>query len=327
MRTDRLSTTVITLRLALPLALALGLQGCTDAVANDTAVQRGDIAFAAGETDEALAEYRLAARQENAPAEILARVAHAYVSTGQVDEAHEFYLQAIEADSSWTLQAVADLMGMAESAQRDGDRFRMASAVEAARTIQPSVGLDGLALPLARHHFGNGEYGKALPLFQRALEAGGDTLPAVMFEIGQAHEQIGDCSKALVFFESYRANAPTGRRSEVDWFIGTCSFEVARGLRGIEGGADRGSLLEALQNVDRAIEMGEPRNLLGRAWFERGEILADLGECEDAIASFRQVEITEGPSGGALVTRARERLDDIRFGRGLRELRVKDPCG
>ncbi len=307
--------------LSLPLAAA-----CGDAIANDTAVQRGDIAFAAGELDEALAEYRLAARDQDAPAEVLARVAHAYVASGQVDEAHEFYLLAIEEDPSWAQQAVADLMGMADEAQRDGDRFRMASAVGAARSIEPSIGLDGLALPLARHHFNNGEYGLALPLYERALAAGGDTLPAVMFEIGQAHEQIGDCRKALVFFESYRGNAPRSRRSEVDWFIGTCSFEVARGLRGIEGGADEESLLEALQNVDRAIEMGEPRNLLGRAWFERGEILADLGECENAIASFRQVEIVEGATDGALVTRARERLDAIRFGRGLEQFRT-DPCG
>lgn len=308
------------------IALLMVLAGaCVQAPADDTAVQRGDLAFAAGQMDEALAEYRLAARAERPESSVLARVAHAYARKGQVDETAEFYERAVAVDSSWTSQAVADLMTLAEEAQEGNDRFRMASAVEAARALEPGLGLEGLALPLARHHFENGEYGRALPLFQRALAAGADTLPQIVFEIGQAHEEIGDCTRALIFFEQYREAVRPWERSEVDWYIGNCSFQVARGLHGAET-VDESTLLDALSAVDRTIEMGEPRNLQGRAWFERGEILADLGRCEEAIESFGRVRSVEGNVQSVLVQRAQERLDDLRFRSDIRRRLNQKGC-
>ncbi len=285
---------------------------CVQAPADDTAVQRGDLAFAAGEMEEALAEYRLAARDERVGAYVLARVAHAYARQGEVDEAAEFYARAVEADPDWSTQAVSDLMTLAAEAGAANDDFRMASAVDAARRIEPGLGLEGLALPLARHHFENGEFGAALPLYQRALATGADTLPAIVFEIGQAHEEIGDCERALVFFEQYRESVRAWERSEVDWYIGSCSFQVAEGLHSGENLSER-TLLDALAAVDRTIEMGEPRNLLGRAWFERGAILEDLGRCDDAVDAFRRVLDVEASVEGALATRAQERLDRVRF--------------
>ncbi|MDT8369413.1 MAG: tetratricopeptide repeat protein [Longimicrobiales bacterium] len=292
--------------------IVIGVGGCVDSPATDTAVQRGDLAYAAGDLDNALAEYRLAARDTRAPAEVLARVAHVHAIEGDVDEAAAFYRRAVAADSSWATQAVADLMTLAERAHASNDRFRMASAVDAAREIEPGLGLERLALPLARHHFNNGEYGRALPLYQRALSAGADSAPEIVFEIGRAHEAIGDCNRALFFFEQFRGAVRSRDRGEVDWFIGTCSFEVARGLRGAEVVTEE-TLLDALAAVDRTIAVGEPRSLLGRAWFERGEILVDLGRCEEAIESFRTVGTVDGTVADALVTRAQERMDDLRF--------------
>mgnify|MGYP001065612206 CR=1 FL=1 len=298
---------------------------CVQAPADDTAVQRGDLAFAEGDLEEALAEYRLAARDERADGPVLARVAHAYTREGEVDDAAEFYRRAVELDPAWSSQAVSDLMLLAEQAQASGDRFRMASAVDAARGIEPGVGLEGIALPLARHHFQNGEYGQALPLYQRALAAGADSLPDVMFEVGQAHEEIGDCERALIFFEQFRESVPARERDEVDWYIGSCSFQVAEGLHGSDRLTDR-VLLDALSAVDRTIEMGEPLNLQGRAWFERGQILADLGRCDDAIDSFRQVRAAEGNVQSALATRAQERLDDLRFRSDVRRRLNQQGC-
>jgi tetratricopeptide (TPR) repeat protein len=313
------------MRRAASLCLALVAGACVQAPGDDTAVQRGDLAFAAGQMEEALAEYRLAARAERPEAGVLVRVAHTYARNGEVDEAAEFYRRAVELDPAWSSQAVADLMTLAEEAQVANDRFRMASAVDAARALEPGLGLEGLALPLARHHFENGEYGRALPLFQRALAAGADTLPQIIFEIGQAHEQIGDCTRALIFFEQYRESVRPWQRGEVDWYIGNCSFRVARGLHGAET-LDEATLLDALAAVDRTIEMGEPRNILGRAWFERGEILADLGRCEEAIESFGQVRAVEGNVQSVLVQRAQERLDDLRFRSDIRRRLDQGGC-
>ena len=314
--------------LPLPLLLpALALMvGCVDSGAEETSLLRGDRAFAEGEIEEALAEYRLAARQSDDDPEALVRAGHAYAALGRVDEASDYFRRAVERDPAFREQAVADLMHVAREAARTGENFQMASAVQAAMGLEPAIGLDDLALPLARHYYGTGEYGRALPLFQRSLRAGLDSLPEVVFEIGRAYEGIGDCANALVFFERYRESAPRARQGEVAWFIGRCSFDRARTLRA-EYDGDQDELEEALALVDRVVEVGEPRSVLGSAWFERGEILAALGRCEEAAESFRQVRVVEGSAGGALVTRAQQRFDEITFGRSLEGFRPDRPCG
>lgn len=315
-----------TLAVAILGLLLTGLGACTPSGAGESVTRRGDVAFASDSLEEALAEYRLAVRQGNDEPELALRVAHTYVALGRVDEASEFYREAVRLDPDTRDQAVSDLTRLAREAARRGDRFQMASAVEEALAIEPALGLDGMALPLARHYYLNGEYGRALPLYQRALTSGSDTLPEVVLEIGQAHEQIGDCQRALIFFEQYREGVRRALRGEVDWFIGSCSYRVARELRAdVQRTPD--ALVRALAAVDRAIEVGEPRNIQGQAWFERGEILSEMGDCQGAMDSFAQVRIAEPGGGGPLVTRAQERFDRLRFGRGLDRFRSQGGCG
>lgn len=294
--------------------------------AEATTVQRGDLAFASGAMEEALAEYRLAVRQSDDDPEALMRVGHAYAALGRVDEAAAHFRRAIDRDPGLRGQAVSDLMHLAREAARGGENFQMASAVQEAMALEPAIGLDDMALPLARHYFANGEHGQALPLYQRALRGGADSIPDVAFEIGRAYEGMGDCQNGLLFFEQFRERAPRSRRSEVDWFIGNCSFQRAREIRG-QGRPSPQELEEALRLVERAIDVGEPRSILGEAWFEHAEILAAMGECEAAAESFHQVRIVEGAAGGALVERANERRDQILFGRSLRDFRSDRPCG
>lgn len=303
-----------------------GITACGPSGAGESVTRRGDVAFAADSLEEALAEYRLAVRQGNNEPELALRVAHTYVELGRVEEASEFYREAVRRDPDSRDQAVSDLTRLARSAAARGDRFQMASAVEEALALEPALGLDGMALPLARHYFLNGEYGRALPLYQRALASGSDTLPQVVFEIGQAHEQIGDCQRALIFFEQFRGGVRRADRGEVDWFIGNCSYRVARALRGDAQRTEQ-DMERALTAVDRAIEVGEPRNIQGQAWFERGEILAELGDCEGAMDSFAQVRFSEPGGAGPLVSRAQERFDRLRFGRGLDRFRSEGGCG
>lgn len=311
-----------------PLALIAPvlLAGCLGRDAEETTLQRGDLAFAAGALEEALAEYRLAARQSDGDPEALLRVGHTYVALGRVDEAADHFRRAVDRDPTLRDQAVSDLMHLAREAAARRESFQMASAVQEALRLEPSIGLDDMALPLARHYYANGEYGQALPLFQRALRERVDSLPEVAFEIGRAYEGIGDCRNGLIYFEQYRETAPRSRRSEVDWFIGKCSFDRARELRGAADASDR-DLEDALELVNRVLEVGEPRSILGEAWFERGETLAALGRCQEAAESFRQVRVVEGTGAGALVQRAQARFDEIIFGRSLGDFRPDRPCG
>ena len=294
-------------------ALAL-LASCSTSAADDGALARGDIAFATGNMEEALAEYQLAVRQGGS-AEAYARVGHTFAELGRVDEAREYYRRATEQDSRWADQAGSDLLHLARAADARSDRFQMASAVETAVEFLPGLSVEELALPLARHYFRSGEFGRALPFYQRALGATPDSTPEVLMEVGTAYEEVGDCGRALEVFERNREQRPPWDRSEVDWHIGTCSFDLAHHRR------EEGLPDEALELVNRTLEVGEPRNILAEVWFEKGEILSELGRCDEAIAAYRRVRQSDPAGTGNRVRDADLRIDEVRFGAELREIR------
>ena len=303
---------------ALVLLSILGAASCVTRATEQSAVRRGDVAFAQGNLDEAIAEYQLAVRQGADDPETLSRAAHTYAVLGRVDDAGAYYLRAVAEDDDVADQAVADLIKLARDARTRGDRFAMASAVETALRLRPGLGVADLSLPLARHYFQNGEYGRALPFYQKAMAEAPDSLPETVFEIGQAYEEIGDCAHALVFFERFREMVRRWERGEVNWYIGTCSFGLARELRERSDFGAR-QLDEALRLVERTLEVGEPRSLQAQARYEKGEILAQMGECEAALEAYAQVRFAD-PTG-SLVDRAQAAFDEIQFGRGLETLR------
>ena len=304
---------------ALLALLCLAAAACTAGSTEESSVRRGDEAFATEKYDEALAEYRLAVRQGADDASTLARVAHTYAMMDRVDDAGTFYAEAALKDSTVKDQAVADLMHMALKARERKDRFAMASAVEEALRIRPGIGVADMSLDLARHYYTQGEYGRALPFYTLALAEKADSATSeIVDEVGKAYEEIGDCEHALIFFERYRGMVRPWQRDEVDWYIGTCSFNLARDLMA-ERDRTQSELESALSRVNRAIEVGAPRNILGQAWFDKAEILSELGECQAAMDAYARVRAADNTA--SLVDRAQARFDEIRFGRGLESLR------
>jgi len=303
---------------------ALFAAACSPLATDVDAVRRGDESFARGNYDEALAEYRLAIRQGVDDPAVAARVAHTYTLLGRVDDAGDYYLDAAARDSSLADQAVSDLMWLARGRQEADDRFSMARAVETALQIRPGIGVGNMSLPLARHYFASGEYGRALPFYQKAMvSASEEAGPEIVFEIGVAYDEIGDCRNALTYFEQFRSAVRPWERGEVDWYIGTCAFNLARRLRESVSGVDptqaAGQIEQALQLVERTIFVTEPHNIQAAAWFEKGEILVDLRRCDEAMDAYSQVRFAD--QAGALIERAQDRFDEIRFGRDLEHLR------
>lgn len=291
------------------LACTLVWTACGGQHAEDEAQRRGDEAWARGEHEEALAEYRLALRDSERP-EVLLRVAHAYAELGRVDDAEPFYRRALDADEDLRSQAVSDLVMLARSADARGDRYGLAAALELALEFEPGIGVGPLALPLARYYADGGEFERALPFFQAAVSVlSAEEASRVYFDMGQAYEELGQCPRALSFFEQARRGAPRARRAEIGWHIGNCSFELAMQLR--QSGRDP----EALRYLQRMLDLGEPVNLLPQAHFEHAELLADRGECTAAVQAFRDAIAESGRGGGPLVPRAEQRIDEIRFGR------------
>lgn len=311
------------LRITPLIVLLLAAGACSPRSSDESAVSRGDQAFAVGNFEEALAEYRLAIRQGADDPTVAARVAHTYALMNRVDDAGSYYLDAVARDSSLADQAVGDLMHLARRAWSTGDRFAMSNAVETALELRPGIGVGDMALPLARHYFQSGQYGRALPFYQKALAEASDSAPEIVFEVGVAHDEIGDCEHALVYFERFREMSRPWEWGEVNWYIGRCAFNLARELRDRSASASsvraEEELEQALKLVNRTVEVGEPRNIQAQAWFEKGEILAEMGECEAAMEAYSQVRYAD--QAGSLIERAQSRFDEIYFGRGLEHLR------
>lgn len=289
-------------------ALVVLSAACGPSRDEESSIGRGDEAVARGQMEEALAEYSLAVRQGSDDAPTLARVANTYAQMGRVDEAAEFYRRAVAVDASYTDQAVADMVRLARAAADRNDLYSVASAIGTAQAFRPGISVAELSLPLARHHFRNGEYGVALPYYQKALAAmGEDTIPDIVFEAASAYDEVGDCRKALTLYEQYRRMIRRWERGEVHWKIGSCSYRLAQDL--IEQDEDE----EAFEHIERTITLGEPRNLLALAYLDMGGILARLGRCDEAMFAFQRVRDVDQTGSGALVERAQWRFDELRF--------------
>ncbi len=284
------------------------LPSCTPGGSEEGAIRRGDEAFARGDHSEALAEYRLALRQGERTVLALTRTAHAYARVGRIDQAAEHYLEAIAQDPTVADLAASDLLRVAHQASGRNDGIAAAAAVEAALEVRPGVSLTGLALPLARHFSRGGQFGQALSYYLKASQELGND-PEILFEMALVHEELGDCQRAVAFFEQVRDDVTVARRSEVDWHLGNCSFELALEARDLDEPEESLRLFLAMT------ELGEPRNRLGPAWFEIGELRAARGECAEAVRAFEQVQ-REELAGAFLIQRARDRVDEIRFRRG-----------
>jgi len=291
------------------LSFSIVVAGCFPSVADESFVQRGDEAILRGDLDAALAEYKMAVQRGGSEdPSALGRVAHTHALMGNIDETGDTYEQAVTFDSDLTDQAVSDLIQLAQAAMNRSDLFGLASAMERAKNFRPGITVDGMALPLARHYFENGQYATALSYYQSAIsESQGDTSPDVIFEAASAYDEVGDCRRALIHYEPYRDMISSWMRGEVDWKIGNCSIELARELRSV--GADE----EALEHLERAVLIGEPRSLQSLAYFEIGEILADQYRCEEAMQAFLKVASTDQTGNNRLVSLAQWRYEEIRF--------------
>ncbi len=266
----------------LPVIALVGIAGCTALGSEEEALLRGDEAFARGDDQQALAEYRLAVRQGADDPETLLRAAHAFASSGRVAEAREHYLRAVELDPDLTNQAVSSLVQAARDANSAGNPIRAAAALELAMEIKPGVTVEELSLPLARHFGRTGQHAEALPFYQKALAAlDGEPDPDLVYEMALSYEQIDDCERAILHFDEIRDGLPEARQDQLDWHVGSCAYRLARELR-------RGHY------VDWADEEDEDEGLLAGA-DEDGEEIADLpaGELPEGEVDPEELDTPE----------------------------------
>ncbi len=339
--------------------IAFMVGGCGPDEGLETSRMRGDGAFARGDYEDALAEYRLSMR-EGSGIEAALRTAHTYAVLGRVDEARTLYDQAVREDSAHADQAVSDFVSRAREAFAAGDRYGGASAMETAAHFRPGIVVEDLVLPMARHYSNSGQHGRAQPLYLRVLGSQRRD-PDIVFEAARAHQEIGDCERALEFFDDF-VELARHRERETRWHVGSCAFQLAQELieqDGFEeavsralaeradtvGGADAAGGAEAVGEepssgtgasdpgeepadvlrrvigyLDLVIEIEEPRAALPEVYFRKAGVLARIGECEAAVEAYLMVPEVDVSGSGALGAQALLRVDEIRFREG------EDPC-
>lgn len=320
------------MRVVAAAVLAVLAVGCADS--GRAALERGDRLAASGQSEPAIAEYKLARRQSGETPEVLLRLAHAYAEQGDVDEALRHYRVLVVRDSSFRYQAAADLSAAARRALERGNREGMARALQP--LVEMGLGLvpADLRLTLARHRWREAEFADALPLYLSVLsdsaEAGSDGTddgsagsagagaspvvpdldPVVRYETARAYEELGGCRQALPHFARYLEETGRGapERDGARWHYGRCLYETAREDR------ERGRPRAALENLERMIALGAPQTLLEQAHFLQGELHLALGDRERALEAYERVLALNPSRTGILVRRAEQRIRDIRYG-------------
>lgn len=296
-------------RAALAAAALAALPGCRG---DDGAVARGHALWADSAYGSALAEYRLAANQDEDDPEKAALVAHAYAVDGQLDRARQAWERVLRMAPSYEGQAVFDFLALAHRSLDRGDLHGVARAVEAAVALRPGAWPQDLAGPLARYYAESGDRARAVEFYELALvRAEPDSSAVIMLELGRLREELNQCADALPYFEAY---ARQGDRddlvSEARWRQGNCSFRLATEAH------EQGRLTETLEFLDTVTELGVPESVQSQAWFLRGEIQFAVGDGDAALEAYRRVLDLNPARTGQLVRRAQRRIDEIRFGEG-----------
>jgi tetratricopeptide (TPR) repeat protein len=284
-------------------AVLLAVSAFTGCKSGDDALLRGDRYWADSNYTAALAEYRLAARQNKDPG-IAVRVAHAYLVTGQFERGRREYEALVKQRPAYTDQAIFDFLSLARTSMQRGDRFGTARAAEAALAMRPGLELKELTLPLARHYAAVGDVDRALEFYNRASRSGGGT--TLLFELASLIEQNGKCVEAIPYFRAFmEQSASRDSATEARWRMGTCGLE--RGRQAMAAG----DAARAIMLYDVTLEAGAPPHLLEQTWLERGEALLSLGRFEEARAAYERV-LEISPAGRTqFSTRAERRLQEM----------------
>ena len=292
-------------------ATAFGLVGLTAcSKAGGDALGRGDRLLTQGRTDQAIAEYRLAERQQGEVPSILARLAHAYVLSGDDETGLQIYGRLLQADSSYRYQAATDLTAAARDADERGNEEEMARLLEPVVASDLSLVPADLRRKLGDHAFDQGDYADALPLLLSLPEDPGVD-SRVLYETARSFEELGGCGEALTYFRRYLDVAPGDGSAEANsarWHYGNCLYEVATQQR------QAGRSDDALASLDSLVAVGVPRTVQDRAQYLRGEVLLGQGRSQEALEAFESVLRLDPARTGPVARQAEERIRQIRYG-------------
>lgn len=301
--TGRLAAAVV-----VAVAVAPFLAGCADEAGASLA--RGDRLLAQGQLEAAIAEYRLARRQQGDDPDVLLRLAQAYASRGDIGTAARLYSTLLEQDSTYRHQVASDLVAAAREALDRGGRDRMARALQFVTPLGVKLIPRDLRIELADHYSDRQEFAQALPLYLSVLEEDPEAEAETLYRTARAYQEVGGCREALPYFQGYvsEAGEVSGEAGGAQWHYGSCLYDVA------QQDWRAGQNARALERLDTLLELGTPRTLIDRAQYLRGELLLTNGRDQEALEAFREVLRLNPTRSSPLAQSAEERVRQIRYG-------------
>ena len=269
--------------------------GCEDPAYRSMTL--GDRLLAVGDTEEAVAEYKLAQRLRGETNELLLRLGHAYSLGGDVNEALGYFERLVEQDARFRYQVASDLVALAVEAQGRGATENMVGLLEPLMGWGFGYVPPDLQRSLAVGYANDGDYVQALSLYLVLLQD--ETEPAVedLYRTGRAYKELGGCDRALPYLERYvdQVRRSDENRDPARWHYGDCLFLSADEDR-ISGRPD-----EALGKLDKMVDLGVPRSYMDQAHFFRGEIMLSTGNTEEALLAYDLVLELNPTRTGSLV--------------------------
>lgn len=286
-------------------AASVGLGGCTR-FSPDHEV-RGDQYLLAGRLDDALAEYRVALRQDPENPELLVKLIEGYFRRDEVAWPYVSRLVALGPERAGPV-----LEALLDRARRKRERGAKSEALETVRRlaqIVPGFDLGELALDLAESLKESGDQRDAVRYYLMGMTDGSSGWPRewAALQLGEVYEGLEEPFRALRFYRLAMQGGTREMRSTARWGAGRVAYQLA------ESGWKAGDAGSALGYIEEVLAFGQPPFLMDEAWFLRGEILAEQGQTREALTAFEQV-LSLNPSGqGRIVEEARSWIRDLRF--------------
>ncbi len=210
------------LRLA---ALALLVAACRGPTDDE---RRGDAAYAAGRTGEALAAYRVALRADTS-GRLLAKVAASALRAGERLEAAAAYGRLAAEDPSRADEAADGLELVAHAAEREGDPDALRAALLALAEVAPRRPEGRVVLAAIREGaLGGADVARFLPA---AVAAAPDpaTADSLLLALGRALQRSEGCRTAVGVYDAIRLRSDAVRvRQAAEAATGSCALELGR---------------------------------------------------------------------------------------------------
>lgn len=295
-------------RVAILITMLLS-NGCSGSINKHE--KRGDGYFRAERYPDAIAEYRVALRQEPINAGVLRKLGKMHLLRGDVESAQKVFSDLLAIDESFKQTVTMDYYQFAVRSLRIKDMPDMARSLELILELDSDYELGDFFYHLGDYYYSLSEYEKAIDLLTKTVSVSTDSsiLSEALYELGFSNEKIGDYEEGLINFQQLLSRYPDYHDSRVaEWHLGNCGFHMA------EDGFAKSHYDDALRYLAIVIRTREPEVLQDRAWMMRGEIYYRRKQRQHALDAYNKVLELNPSRRDKIAVDAQQRIHELKFG-------------